>query len=214
MPFMSLPAELRVQVYHRILEATSSPTFHTLRDYQGLILASKSIYTEFECEAVKYTTHLQSQIHQQWQSPSPLRTTPPTQLNDFSSLRIEVPVERLFQGQINMFPHVLTISEFDTVWSYLPIPELDTFWPYLLNHVSTFTALPYDPSGALEHWRIKARLSPLYDHLCAFVAREKGEEQRKLTEQESNHRYGWVTRLRGSPTVDSKYVDLMIGGGC
>ena len=43
MGFTDLPAELRIQVYHHICDATSIPVVRHLREYSGLVLANKAI---------------------------------------------------------------------------------------------------------------------------------------------------------------------------
>jgi hypothetical protein len=163
MPFKSLSAELCVQVYHHIVEATSLPTFHTLRDYQGLILSSEPMYSEFKCEAIGHKAHLQSQIQQRWQFTSPLRMIPPTQLSDSSRIPITIPIDVLSYGQVGRHRS-------------MPISLLDTLWTYLLNHVSTLTAVPYNPSDTVMYeLDMRARLLPLYRQFCDFIARMKGE---------------------------------------
>jgi hypothetical protein len=54
-----------------MLKATSSPTFNALRGYQGFILSSKSVHTEFDFEAIKHIAHLQFEIRLQWKVEAP-----------------------------------------------------------------------------------------------------------------------------------------------
>ncbi|KAF2023851.1 hypothetical protein EK21DRAFT_118385 [Setomelanomma holmii] len=59
--FVTLPGEIRNQIYSNILEvddSTTTSTKLTLEDYKGLILSCKQIYREFEGPWAKWTNTL------------------------------------------------------------------------------------------------------------------------------------------------------------
>ncbi|KAH4034863.1 hypothetical protein HBI56_030800 [Parastagonospora nodorum] len=68
MPFLSLPAEVCVQVYRHILHAITlqGPISDTSHLFRAIVLASKQICSEFEFEAFKHSKELQSKLKKQW----------------------------------------------------------------------------------------------------------------------------------------------------
>jgi hypothetical protein len=95
MSFTSLPPELRITVYRAIIKASRSPCGYDLSEYQGLILASKQAYAEFEFEAVAVAKEFQSEIGHQWLGSFPLQIALPTRLEHCAKLHISIPKESI-----------------------------------------------------------------------------------------------------------------------
>lgn len=54
--------------------------------------------------------------------------------------------------------------------------SLEILWFYLLAYGPVLTALIYDASGTRDDWDVRTMMWPLYNHLCDYVAQERGEE--------------------------------------
>lgn len=61
--FLSLPTEIRLQVYSYFLCLTQIPTPRSLRRYHGLLLGCSTIYEEFETEAIRIANALLLRVH-------------------------------------------------------------------------------------------------------------------------------------------------------
>jgi len=90
---MSLPAEVRVQIYGHILYAITlqRPISDTPDQYRAIILASKQICCEFELEAFKHAKELQSKLKGQWHLGG-LLVAPPCCLSDCFKFKISLPL--------------------------------------------------------------------------------------------------------------------------
>ncbi|KAE8838004.1 hypothetical protein PTNB73_03988 [Pyrenophora teres f. teres] len=67
MTFLTLPAELRLEIYSHILSRTSlQPKPSELREFQGLPLACRDIYNEFAGQVTKRVMRFLDSIQENW----------------------------------------------------------------------------------------------------------------------------------------------------
>jgi len=131
MGFTDLPAELRIQVYHHICDATSIPVVRHLREYSGLVLANKAIYSEFEFEAIEATTKVITAKLQPWLENGTLCLIPPSCLADTSSIR--------FGFSVALLPRIQCMNLCLTLFTRL-LDNLPAFKLHLCMHDVTTTS--------------------------------------------------------------------------
>jgi hypothetical protein len=163
MSFYSLPPELRVNIYRKIIETTRAEHSPNLREYQGLILASKQLHAEFESEAFKTSKEFHSAIQRHWPS-STLHIAIPTRLSHCVSLYISVPREQLLIGKRTIVKGIIT--------------KLHTLFKFLFDHVSEFT-ISIDRKASASPWSIYV----YGEHV--FAARQREEDNGDLITHET-----------------------------
>jgi hypothetical protein len=119
MPFPSLPAEVRVQVYDHILHAITlqRPIADTSHQYRTIILASKQICSEFEFEASKHAKELQSKLKQQWHLGG-LLIAPPCCLSHYFEVTVSISLAALSSDANKQISHSMAL--FNLIRAHFP----------------------------------------------------------------------------------------------
>ncbi|KAF2867479.1 hypothetical protein BDV95DRAFT_454300, partial [Massariosphaeria phaeospora] len=129
--FLSIPAELRLQIYDFVMDTTPTPRPVTMYEYRGLILSCRQINAEFEAEAVKRLQRSSDRVHDIWDRPDfPLTVAKPTRLSDSMKVVIGLP-KQYFLGPTD-FLHVRKNT-------------LGHLVAYLLTQFSRFSIIVTDP---------------------------------------------------------------------
>ncbi|KAF1967842.1 hypothetical protein BU23DRAFT_281643 [Bimuria novae-zelandiae CBS 107.79] len=136
--FSLLPAEIRNRIY-----AYCTPVHAHPEEFQGLLLASRQIRTEYECEALKVMQQYMDEIKRQWSHTQEIRFAEPKTFGDLAKITVQLPLSLYFPKNRR---------EWSKGESY-DRTRLDLcLGPLYSLHVSKLTFSLYDDLGRFVNW--------------------------------------------------------------